>query len=73
MRIEIYGQENCKYCRDAIVFCRVRKIPYSYYGIGTEVTAKEFKELFPDEKTVPQIKINGKHIGGYTQLEHYIL
>lgn len=71
--IEIYGQQDCKFCRDAKVFCRMRKLPYKYYTVREDITIEEFKEMFPEARTVPQIVVDGKHIGGYTELEHYIL
>jgi glutaredoxin len=51
----------------------MRKLPYKYYTVREDITIEEFKEMFPEARTVPQIVVDGKHIGGYTELEHYIL
>ena len=40
--------------------------------IGTDVTREELLEVAPNAKTVPQIVINHKLIGGYDDLCEYI-
>jgi glutaredoxin len=40
--------------------------------IGTDVTREELLEVAPGAKTVPQIVINEKLIGGYDDLVDYI-
>jgi|TARA_B110000503_G_scaffold141369_1_gene234683 glutaredoxin 3 len=70
--IEIYGKPACPYCEKAKALCEMRKIKYSYKSLGTDFTREELLESFPDARTVPQIMINGKKIGGYDQLVKYI-
>ena len=48
--------------------CEKRGLPYTYYEIGTDIDVSEFARLFPHKKTVPQIMINGTHIGGFAEL-----
>jgi glutaredoxin len=45
---------------------------YKYYKIGTDITSKEFKEMFPGIKTVPVVAVFGFNIGGYDALENYL-
>ena len=67
-KIEIYGQEGCGFCDKAKALCEKRGLPYTYYEIGTDIDVSEFARLFPHKKTVPQIMINGTHIGGLAEL-----
>lgn len=67
MVAEIWGRENCTHCVKAKELCAQRNIPYEYIDV-TPSLLDSFKKNFPDEKTVPQIKLNGKYVGGYTEL-----
>jgi len=68
-KVEIYGQPSCSYCVKAIDLCREHKVDYTYYTVKKDITLEEFKEMFPHSRTVPQIKINGTHIGGFKELQ----
>jgi len=47
---------------------------YEEIKIGRDLTREEFKEQFPEVKTVPYIIIDGTAIGGYENLlSHYKL
>lgn len=72
MTIEIYTLSYCPYCRAAKDFFEEHNLSYTEYEIdGNE--EEEFKRLQKEyhilgEVTAPQIIINGKRIGGYTDL-----
>lgn len=70
--ITIYGTTNCLYCVKAKKLCQDLNLDYLYIPVDTSYEdnkyAKEFKERFPEAKTVPQILWDNKHIGGYTEL-----
>lgn len=38
---------------------------YQYLNVDEEKNLTELKEQFPEVKTIPQIFIDGRHIGGY--------
>jgi len=40
-----------------------------YLMLGEDFDAKNFMAEFPTARTFPQIILNGKKIGGYTELE----
>jgi glutaredoxin 3 len=44
---------------------------YNEHVVGSDLTREQFLELFPNARTVPQIVINGKLIGGYDNLVEY--
>lgn len=70
--IEIWGKPVCPYCVKAKQLCEKLNIPYEYKQLGTDFDREVIMEAFPDARTFPQIKINGKSIGGYEQLTQYI-
>jgi glutaredoxin len=47
-------------------------LSYSEKIIGVNTTKEELKQILPDAKTVPQIFINKRYIGGYEQLVEYL-
>lgn len=72
MDIKIYTASYCPYCAMAKSFFDGKKLKYTEYQIdGNE--EQEFRRLKRDfniegDVTVPQIFINGKRIGGYSDL-----
>jgi glutaredoxin len=68
--IVIYGTETCSYCREAIEVCEKYQLDFQYKSIDNEYynNRNEFKRLFPEARTVPQITWNERVIGGYTDL-----
>lgn len=72
MKVLIYGKSDCIYCDKALEACDYHGLAYSYKSVSHEVYLKELKEKLPDVKTVPQIWVDDKHIGGYTEFLTYI-
>ena len=69
-KIEIYSTSVCTYCKQAKALITAKGGGYTEYLIDHLPSARE--ELFkrvPDAKTVPQIFIDGTHVGGYTELK----
>ncbi len=75
----IYSKEHCPYCTRAKTLLTKLGISYTEHIIGqpgskvlTEnqhwTTREELLEKAPDAKTVPQIWIDGDHVGGYIEL-----
>lgn len=72
MNIEIYTLDYCPFCKKAKAFFDERNIPYIEYKLDGD-EEEEFRKLqkkfdIKGEVTVPQIIINGKRIGGYSDL-----
>ena len=68
LSVEVYSKPDCVYCTRAKHLLDSRGYDYIERIIGTDITLEDFKAVFPNAKTVPQIIINGKHIGGYDDL-----
>ena len=76
MDIIIYTQGLCGYCDMAKREFEKRGWEYTAYSINEGPLSKNNRaslmERFPNAKTVPQIWINDKHIGGYTELKKWL-
>jgi glutaredoxin 3 len=68
-KIEIYSQINCAGCRQAKQILTDRKMLFREYLIDASTEYREkFFERLPNCRTVPQIFIGGRHIGGLEEL-----
>lgn len=70
--IEIYSKNNCPWCDKAKVLLSERLGNYREYNIEEDASMKaDLLRRFPHVRTVPQIVIDGRHIGGYNELVEY--
>ena len=68
----IYTKEACPFCVQAKALLVQKNIEFMEVNIGTDMLREDFISMFPEQKTVPLIFINGQKIGGYTELkEHF--
>ena len=75
--IEIYTLPTCPFCIKAKEKFKDNYLDYTEYDISQneEDIRKMLAELFDiptGRATVPQVVINGKHVGGYTELKELI-
>ena len=71
-KVEIYSRSNCSYCIMAMNFFDSKGIKYDVYSADDPKVFEEMLERNPQARTVPQIFIDDKLIGGYTDLvENY--
>lgn len=64
----IYGKPDCPYCDMAVKLCEEKKFTFTYVDIfATGMTVADLqKKVGQPVRTVPQIFVGKKHIGGYT-------
>lgn len=72
MNAEIYTVDYCPYCKKALAFFDAHNIQYTRHRIDDNEAQmrKKLGEMYDikGDVTVPQIIIDGKRIGGYTDL-----
>ena len=79
MKVKIYSKTSCSYCVKAKEFFKDHKIPFEEIVLDDYNERQEFYQRVSNGKqvtSVPQIFIDDKHIGTYTDLlnqEHLIL
>ena len=68
----IWTKDYCDYCDKAKQELKLRDYDIEERNIsGPDWSKKDLQKLIPDVKTVPQIFIFNKHIGGYNKLMTY--
>jgi glutaredoxin 3 len=67
-RVTIYSRDNCIWCDRAAALCKAKGLVYTVLKLGIDYEVEDFTSHFPYAKTVPQIYLDGKHIGGYLNL-----
>ena len=72
-KVEIYTQAGCQYCETAKKVVTRREWPLDVKSIDEETNMTELKDrLGHAPRSVPQIFINGEHIGGYQKMVEWI-
>jgi glutaredoxin 3 len=66
--IEIYTKDDCPYCIQAKDWFTDHGFSYTENKLYDEEQRLAFFQKFPSARTVPQILIDGKNIGGYDEL-----
>lgn len=67
----IYTKDNCSYCVKAKELLTANNLKYIEKNIEAIEYRSELLSKYPEAKTVPQIFLDNKRIGGYENL--YIL
>ena len=68
-RVTIYSTGTCPICDKTKILLRKWKIAYDEVRIDLDRSKlREFSEVTSGARTVPQLVIDGKHIGGFTDL-----
>ena len=70
--VEIWGKPACPYCVRAKVLCENLQLNYEYKELGIDFDRELIMETFPGARTFPQIKVNGKSVGGYNEFAQYV-
>lgn len=68
----IWSKYHCPYCDRATALLRSKGIQFEERKIGDGYTKEELLEAVPTARSVPQIFINDRYIGGYDDLLKYI-
>lgn len=70
MQVEIFTKPDCFWCERAKEFLASQSIPFYTWdvGPGRDAMKRTLLRLVPDATTVPQIFIDGEHVGGYEEL-----
>lgn len=68
-KIEIYTKATCGFCRRALMMLEERDADFEEYPVDREPELRErMIERADGRTTVPQIFIDGHHVGGYDEL-----
>lgn len=67
----VWSKPLCPHCDSAKTLLKSKNIEFEERKIGSEWTIEQLLESIPNVKSVPQIILDGKYIGGYDKLKLY--
>ena len=69
----VYGTESCGWCESVVRALKKHTTSVTKIDVSDADNLAEMKKFAgKDAKSVPQVVIDGKHIGGYTETERYL-
>jgi glutaredoxin len=72
MKAVIWSKPACPYCDKAKSLMKMKGVEYEEKNIADGYKIQDLLALVPNAKTMPQIWLDGEHIGGYPELEKRI-
>jgi len=67
-KVEIYTSATCAYCVAAKMFLKQKGLDYAEVRIDVDPAKRDEMLNRAQRRTVPQIFIDGQHVGGYDDL-----
>jgi glutaredoxin len=71
MKAIVWSKYHCPFCDQAKALLTQKGIKFEERKIGDGYTKEELLESVPNARAVPQIFIDDKLIGGFTELKKY--
>ena len=71
MKALVWSKDMCPYCDRAKALLKKKGIEFEERKIGSGWTKEQLLESVPSARTVPQIFLDGKLIGGHDDLVKY--
>jgi glutaredoxin len=68
----VYGKNDCGHCTKAKNILESRSIPFTYLTVGEDIGINEFREQYPEIRSVPFIINNNEILGGFSELQSYL-
>lgn len=72
MKAIVWSKDTCPFCDQAKALLKQKNIEFEEKRIGHGYTREQLLEAVPDARTVPQIFLDGKLVGGFTELRKYL-
>ena len=70
---EVYSQTNCPACTQVKNLLQSRGYKYTVTMVDASPENKQqFFNRLPQARTVPQVFVNGTHLGGLKELQQYL-
>ena len=74
MKIVVYSKQNCTYCNKAKQLIKNLRLDYTEKKLEEFESVEEMlKDIGKKVRTMPQIKIDDKLVGGYNQLIEFFV
>lgn len=66
--IKVYTKKRCPYCTSAKIWLKQHNYLFEEISLDSPEDQTNFIKANPESRTVPQIFVGTKHIGGFTEL-----
>ena len=73
MKAIVWSKNHCPYCDQAKKLLELKGIEFEERNITIDWTREQLLESVPNARTVPQIFLDDKLIGGFTELRKHLL
>ena len=68
----VWSKNSCTFCVQAKSLLALKGIEFEERNIQGEWTKEDLLKVVPEARTLPQIFIDDKHIGGFTELKRHL-
>ena len=72
MNVIVYSKDNCIFCEKAVSLATMKGLDVTVKKLGVDFGMEDLMGQFPNAKTFPQIVVDDKSIGGYTEFAELI-
>lgn len=72
MKAVVWSKNSCPFCDQAKNLLKSKSIEFEERNIEKDWTKEQLLEAVPTARTLPQIFLNNKLIGGFTELRQYL-
>jgi len=71
MKAVVWSKNQCPYCDQAKALLKMKGVEFEERNINKDFTREQLMEAVPTARTVPQIFLDDKLIGGFTELKKH--
>lgn len=71
MKAIVWSKNNCPYCDQAKALLKLKNIEFEEKNVEKDYSREQLLEAVPNARTLPQVFLEGKLIGGFTELSAY--
>ena len=72
MKATVWSKDHCPFCDQAKNLLKMKGIEFEEKKIGYGYTKEQLLEAVPTARTVPQIFLDDRLIGGFTELRTHL-
>ena len=69
MKAVVWSKPACVFCEKTKRLLKSKGIEYEEKNIAEDHKIQDLLEMVPNARTMPQIWLDGEHLGGYLELE----
>ena len=72
MKAIVWSKNACPFCDQAKGLLKMKGIEFEERNINKDFTKEQLLEAVPEARTLPQIFLDDKLIGGFTELKKHL-